>query len=75
MCEFGQRTELVKKTARKLIHRFPDRFTENFEANKKAVEDLTNAPSGKLRNRIAGYITHLKNASKTASEKPEEIER
>jgi small subunit ribosomal protein S17e len=45
------RTELVK--------RFPDKFTTDFETNKKLVESLTNISSTKLRNRIAGYITRL----------------
>jgi len=53
------RTELVKKIARELVKRFPDKFTTDFETNKKLVEFLTNISSTKLRNRIAGYITRL----------------
>jgi len=41
------------------VERFPDKFTTDFEANKKIVESLTNISSTKLRNRVAGYATRL----------------
>ena len=53
------RPDRVKKVARELVERFPEKFTVNFESNKKLVESLTNISSTKLRNRIAGYITRL----------------
>ena len=53
------RTELVKRVARELVERFPDKFTTDFEANKKIVKSLTNISSTKLRNRVAGYATRL----------------
>jgi len=49
----------VKSVARELVKRYPDRFTTDFEDNKKLVESLVNISSTKLRNRIAGYITRL----------------
>ena len=55
------RTELEKRIARELVERFPDKFTTDFETNKKLVESLTNISSKKLRNRVAGYITQLQN--------------
>ena len=58
------RTELVKKIAQELVERFPDKFTTDFETNKKLVESLTNISSSKLRNRVAGYITQLQNQKK-----------
>jgi small subunit ribosomal protein S17e len=54
------RTETVKRAARELVEKFPDRFTNEFEANKLAVNELLRAPSKKLRNLIAGYVTRLK---------------
>jgi small subunit ribosomal protein S17e len=54
------RTETVKRAARELIERFPEKFTSEYEANKAAVNEVLNAPSKKLRNRIAGYVTRLK---------------
>jgi len=53
------RTEQVKKIARELVKRFPDKFTTDFENNKKLVDALTNISSTKLRNRVAGYTTRL----------------
>jgi len=49
----------VKKIARELVERFPDKFTTDFENNKKIVDTLTRTSSTKLRNRIAGYTTRL----------------
>jgi small subunit ribosomal protein S17e len=54
------RTETVKRAARELIERFPDKFTNEYEANKASVNQLLRAPSKKLRNLIAGYVTRLK---------------
>ncbi|GAB6148403.1 30S ribosomal protein S17e [Stetteria hydrogenophila] len=53
------RTALVKRTARKLLAMYPDLFTRDFEHNKKVVSQLIEYNSKKLRNQIAGYITHL----------------
>jgi len=53
------RPKRVKRIARELITRFPDRFTADFEANKKSVEAVTEISSPRLRNRIAGYVTRL----------------
>ena len=52
------KTEQIKRVARELIVRFPDKFSNNFEDNKHAVNALTKGPTTKIRNQIAGYITH-----------------
>ena len=49
----------VKKIAQELVKRFPDKFTTDFETNKKLVESFTNISSTKLRNMVAGYVTRL----------------
>jgi small subunit ribosomal protein S17e len=54
------RTETVKRAARELIERYPEKFTNEYEANKASVNQVLKAPSKKLRNRIAGYVTRLK---------------
>jgi len=41
------------------MQRYPDKFTADFENNKKAVQLLTTISSVRLRNRIAGYVTRL----------------
>ena len=53
------RTKLVKRTARRLLAMYPNLFTTDFEHNKQLVKMLVITPSKKLRNQIAGYITHL----------------
>ena len=53
------RTSLVKRTAKELLEKYPDLFTRDFEHNKQVVKKLLDVSSKKLRNQIAGYITHL----------------
>lgn len=53
------RTILIKRTAQELVDRFPDELSTDFVANKQKVEELADIPSKKLRNRIAGAVTHL----------------
>jgi small subunit ribosomal protein S17e len=50
------RTDQIKRTARELVRRFPDRFSGNFDENKKLVGQLLQGPSRKIRNQVAGYI-------------------
>lgn len=58
--ELGKvRPQRVKRIAKELVRRHPDKFTTNFEDNKKLMETLIETSSIKLRNRIAGYITSL----------------
>lgn len=53
------RPEHIKRTAKEFLEKFPDRFTLDFKNNKKAMDELANVSSTKLRNRIAGYIIRL----------------
>jgi small subunit ribosomal protein S17e len=53
------RTEQVKRIARELLERYPNKFTTDFENNKQFVTELTNITSTKLRNRVAGYTARL----------------
>jgi len=72
------RPEKVKKVARELLKRFPDKFSADFESNKKALATVAETSSTKLRNRIAGYVTRLvaiaKAAEKTEEEETEEAD-
>jgi len=56
----------VKKIAREMIKRYPDKFTTDFESNKKLLESILKTSSTRLRNRIAGYITRLMAIAKAA---------
>ncbi|RLE95054.1 MAG: 30S ribosomal protein S17e [Thermoprotei archaeon] len=53
------RPGFIKRLARKLLETYPDKFTTDFEANKRLVAKLTNIQSKRVRNRVAGYITRL----------------
>ena len=53
------RSEKVKRIARELVRRNPGKFAADFVENKKLIESLVSIPSKRLRNTIAGYITHL----------------
>lgn len=53
------RTEHVKRVAKELIRRFPNKFSSNFEENKHAVSTLVQGVTTRVRNQIAGYITHV----------------
>ena len=52
------RTEQVKRIAKELIKRFPDKFSNDFGTNKQIVSELIKGGTSKVRNQIAGYITH-----------------
>ena len=68
------RTEQIKRLAKELIRRFPDKFSNDFENNKRVVETLLHGATTKVRNQIAGYIAHTFAGMQTPSsnENPEE---
>jgi small subunit ribosomal protein S17e len=51
------RPTYIKRVAIELVKKHGDRFTGDFQHNKRTVQELTDVTSEKLRNRIAGYIT------------------
>ncbi|MBW9221000.1 30S ribosomal protein S17e [Methanothermococcus sp. SCGC AD-155-M21] len=51
------RQTFIKRTGNELIEKFEDKFTRDFETNKKIVEEVALISTKRLRNRIAGYIT------------------
>ena len=54
------RTEMVKKLARELLQADSQRFSTDYEENKKAVDQLVGSKTKRVRNKIAGYVTRLK---------------
>ena len=53
------RTEQVKRLAREILDKYPNKVTTDFANNKLVVSEYTNISSTKLRNRVAGYTTRL----------------
>ena len=54
------RPNYIKRVAIELVRSHPDKFTEDFDHNKKAVAELTDVGSITMRNRIAGYVTRFR---------------
>ena len=61
------KTEHIKRLAKELMERFPDKFSSDFDANKHAVDALTQGATTKVRNQVAGYITHTISLTQTDS--------
>ncbi len=68
------RPSAVKRLARELLAKYPDKFTSDFETNKKLVAELTDITSKRFRNRVAGYITRLVKIKMRSSSQAEELE-
>merc|ERR1712154_65175 len=53
------RTKTVKKAAKVIIEKYYTRLTHDFHTNKRICEEVAIVPSKKLKNKIAGCITHM----------------
>ncbi|PLN78674.1 hypothetical protein BDW42DRAFT_139481 [Aspergillus taichungensis] len=53
------RTKTVKRSAKVVIERYYPKLTLDFEVNKKVCDEVAIIASKRLRNKIAGYTTHL----------------
>merc|ERR1712004_87249 len=53
------RTKTVKKAAKLIIEKYYTRLTLDFHVNKRICEEIAIIPSKPLRNKIAGFVTHL----------------
>lgn len=47
----------TKRLADEILKKYPNRFTTDFDENKKLLEEVTIISSKTLRNKLAGYIT------------------
>jgi len=57
------KTRQIKRVGNKLIKIKGDKFTKDFQKNKELVPLYVNVGSKKLKNVLAGYLTHLKKIS------------
>ncbi|MCK4405181.1 MAG: 30S ribosomal protein S17e [Hadesarchaea archaeon] len=53
------RSTYIKRAARKLLERYPDKFSTDFKKNCLVLDELVTLNSKSLRNRIAGYLSTL----------------
>ena len=53
------RTKTVKRASRAIIEKYYGKLTNDFHTNKRIIDDCTIVQSKRLRNKIAGFTTHL----------------
>ena len=53
------RTKTVKRAARELIEKYYSKLTLDFHTNKKIFENVASVSTKRMRNKIAGFTTHL----------------
>ena len=53
------KTALTKRITFEVYKKHKEQLKEDFQANKQIVAQLTDIPSKKLRNIVAGYLTRL----------------
>lgn len=59
------RSQKIKRIARELFSKYPDRLTADCDENKQVLASLIITPSKRFRNTIAGYITRIVVLSQT----------
>merc|ERR1712072_948928 len=58
--EMGRvRNKTVKRASKKIIERYYQRLTLDFNTNKRIVDEVAMIPSKRLRNKIAGFASHM----------------
>merc|ERR1712093_668159 len=53
------RTKTVKKASRDIIENYYQRLTNDFNVNKRIIDEVADVQTKRLRNKIAGFTTHL----------------
>ena len=53
------KNKTVKRASREVIEKYYYKLTEDFHFNKKILDTVAEVPSKRLRNKIAGFTTHL----------------
>merc|ERR1711990_1288011 len=53
------RNKTVKRSSKKIIERYYQRLTLDFNTNKRICDEVAMIPSKRLRNKIAGFTTHI----------------
>lgn len=53
------RSLYIKRAAREILAKYPNKFTKDFNENVKILDELIKTDSKTTRNRVAGYITKI----------------
>ena len=53
------KTQQVKRLSSALMKQNPGVFSEDFDENKKILEEVADIPSKKIRNLVAGAVTSI----------------
>merc|ERR1712006_26412 len=53
------RNKTVERASKKIIERYYQRLTIDFNTNKRLCDEVALIPSKRLRNKIAGFTTHM----------------
>merc|ERR1711887_428860 len=53
------RNKTTKRASKKIIERYYQRLTLDFATNKRICDEVATIPSKRLRNKIAGFTTHM----------------
>merc|ERR1711943_26627 len=53
------RNKTVKRASKKVIERYYQSLTMDFNTNKRICDEVAEIPSKRLRNKIAGFTTHM----------------
>lgn len=55
----GVRTKTVKRSSRTIVEKYYPKLTLDFHTNKRVIDEIAIVPSKRMRNKIAGFTTHL----------------
>ncbi|KAG2392378.1 hypothetical protein C9374_012630 [Naegleria lovaniensis] len=53
------RTKTVKKASKIIVEKYYNSLTTDFDTNKKVCQEIAIIPTKRMRNKIAGFTTHL----------------
>jgi small subunit ribosomal protein S17e len=57
------RTRIIKSTAKQLVEAHGDKFSVEFERNKKVLKEMNIGEDKLMRNKLAGYIVKVKKST------------
>lgn len=55
-------TGYISRKAQEVIDKYPAKFSTDFKKNKQGLAEISEIPSKKLRNKLAGKILRLEKA-------------